>query len=661
MKKFLLLSIFISLYLNLFSQSILSDLENYAQQTLPNGMKIIVVQTSNFKYIYYRIVIDYHPGLVANHAATELWANYNGFEKNGACQLFTTKVSNSNAIDSMFLFFGTNYFSDTVDVKRFNKTKQLIKKNIEAQAHTITTNEQTARSFIFGKKSIYSQNFSADDIENTTPLDYHNLYKTMIMPSAISITVVGDVEPDTVFKYANKLFSNLPKIATPLLKYPDVRNLPPTRINFVEDSLSNFFTTAQGLKYYYTDKDFWTKKILFQIFKNSTIQKLPNAKTLEVFANPLRHGAYVSINASYTPDEIYDEIVQSVELFRDLALYEVDTEILNNAKIKIIDNFKKSLKDPFKIAEYAYILATDGLTDNYFTNAENRINSVNSQNLKAVAKNILHPDNLSITVSDSYRKMICKMYSLANQYSVYFYDTKMYKYKIIPQGFGCNYIFNTFLQNCGITNKLKYLHLTYNITYYADTIYLGRAEEFFKNPDKFYYISHIYLPNDTLLQIKQIFNTDKYYQKDAMGEYRSDSLPIFAPLLWGRYLFIENYYDKIGYEYEFICDTNLIQKNIFKVKISTPYGLYFYDYYNFDRKEKDRTEIVRLKNDKLDTVSTIFYTNYRKISRTSNVKLPYTIQEHRKGLSIDMSLENVAINKKIKKSKFIIPKQKKQK
>ena len=661
MKKFLLVGIFIVLNISVFSQSVLTDLENYSQQTLPNGMKIVVVQTKAFKYIQFRVVIDFHPGLVANPAVVELWANYNDFEKNGSCQLFTNKVSQNNAIDSIFFFFRSNYFSDTLNNSRFARTKQLIKRNIETRKHTIEANRQIARKFIFGKKSIYAQNFTGDDIENLTVFDYKNLYKTMVIPSAISIAVVGDVAPDTVFKYANKIFSDIPKITQPLLKYPDVRYLPPTRINFVDDSLNKFFTTGQGIKFYYTDKNFWTKQVLFNILKSKVTEGLPEVQSLEISAKPVRYGAYVAISASYKPDDIYDEIVQSVELFRDLIIYPVDEKSLANAKTTLVSDFQKSLKNPFKIAEYAYILANDGLSKNYFTDAENKINSITSQDIMQTAKEILYPDNLSITISGSYKKMICKMYSLANQYSVYFYDGKLYKYKIIPQGFGCDYIFNTYLQNCGITNKLKYLHLTYNTTYYADTIYLGRSEEFYRNPDKFFYVSRIYLPDDTLLQIKQIFNADKYYQKDATGEYRSDSLQLFAPLLWGRYLFIEKYYDKIGYEYEFFCDTNLIQKNIFKVKITTPYNLYFYDYYNFDRKEKDRTEIVRYDNGKADTVSTIFYTNYREVSRGSNVKLPYTIQEHRKGLSIDMSLEKADVNKRIKKSKFIIPKEKKQK
>ena len=82
MKKFLLVVVFIVLNISVFSQSVLTDLENYSQQTLPNGMKIVVVQTKAFKYIQFRVVIDFHPGLVANPAAVELWANYNDFEKN---------------------------------------------------------------------------------------------------------------------------------------------------------------------------------------------------------------------------------------------------------------------------------------------------------------------------------------------------------------------------------------------------------------------------------------------------------------------------------------------------------------------------------------------------------------------------------------------------
>lgn len=652
---FSILLLFVSFTIN--AQDILKDMQNYKSYVLPNGMKILVVQTKQFQYLNYRISIDYYPQFDLYPSIMEFWAAYNGFELNGKTELYANKVSDTNAIDSMFFFFNDYYFHYKVDESKFLATKKLLFKKYRNIGNTDQENWLVAKKFCFGKKSIYAQSLDTSMLDYFTVSEFQSIYSSNILPQYITIAVVGDISPDTVFKYAVKNFSTLKQESKPLVTFPETNNLNSTRISFVDDTTNSYFSLSFPVDFFYTNDDYWQKAVVFDVLKQRLKKDLsPYVSDIKVETPTLPYGSYFKISAKYDKTKLYDAIFQislTMSEFVSKPPTDYETQL---AREFLRKEFDKTLKNPYQIAEYITILHNYKLDNSYFFNVKWILNRISSGDAKRIVDEYIKEKKWAIVISGTKNDLICQLYKLASIYGVDFYDNQLHKYKIISKGFDCNYIFNAYLKSCGITNKLSNVSIKYTMKYFLDTVYTGDAVEYFKKPGYFYFKSRFFIDNDTVLQIKQIFDTHTFYQADALGEHSTTDDSAFFNLIWGNYMFQEKYYDDFNYHYEFVCDTALLKRNTFKIKVTTPYNVYFYNYYNFDRKEKDKTEILSLKNGKQDTLSIIYYTNYRYVDKNSKIKLPYTIEELRKGLSIDMTLKDADFKKKIPKSIFAIPK-----
>ena len=655
--KFYFSILFIFLNFTVFAQNILKDLQNYKTYQLPNGMTILAVQTKEYKYLNYRITINFNPQYDAYPSIMEFWAAYNGFEQNGKTQIFANKVSDTNAIDSMFIFFFENIFTYKPNNLLFQTTKEVLKRRYATFDINENENWLVAQKFCFGKKSIYARSLDTLMLDYYSQMEFEDVYKNTIVPQNITIAVVGDVNPDTVFKYAVKNFSTIKQETKPLAFLPESATLPKTRLSLYEDTTNSYFSISYPLNFFYTDNDFWEKAVAFEVFRQR-IEKDMSAFSDDVtFETPILHnGSYFRLSLKYSPEGLYDQIFQSTLTMNEFLTEKPSNFEVQDAKNKIIKQFEKSLKNPYKIAEYLTIINQYKIDRSYFYNVKWTINKIQVYDVKKAINENIKPNNAAIVISGPQEKLICQMYKLASLYSVDFIDKELHKYKIIPFGFDCDYIFNSYLSSCGLNNEIPHYTMEYGLKYFLDTVYTGSAIQYFKTPNLYYYKSLFYIDNDTLMELLQIFNGKKFYQKDAVGEFTSKDDSIYFPLIWDNYLFQEKLFAAFGYDYEFVCDTALLKKNIFKIKITTPYNVYFYNYYNFDRKEKYRTEIIRLKGNVEDTLSVIFYTNYRMIDKKSGIKLPYTIEEHRKGVVLDMSLKSVNMKAKLDKHQFDIPK-----
>ena len=129
----------------------------------------------------------------------------------------------------------------------------------------------------------------------------------------------------------------------------------------------------------------------------------------------------------------------------------------------------------------------------------------------------------------------------------------------------------------------------------ADTVYNLQGIIYKKSPYYYYYKTELVIGTDTLLHQLKVANDEVWLDSTSIGSVYYEEENFWAKV-YQAYIFPELYYEKLNYTTEMICDTSLIKNNIFKIKVTTPYNVYFYDYYNINTKEKIKTETVIIKN-----------------------------------------------------------------
>ncbi len=641
------------------AQQILSDLSNYKSSTLSNGITIITVHTSTDSLINYRFIIDFDPKIQSTYpGVVQIITRYYDFYLNGETQLFQNMVSDTNSIDTTFDFINKKISNLILDNQKIQKAIQLETKKHNMLAGSLYEHKQISKRFCLGKNSpfsIYPDNDDFSMINNQTII---LAMKEILQPSNFYIVTVGNIEHDTAVKYANKNFSfwtNNSQIPPSNYNFNKAQS---SKINFKNSTSTRYISASYPLKYFYTDDNFFSKQILLNIFNDKIKTDLntnTNNVTFDILPNPTV--SKFCILAEMKPGEVYNTTMQISNSLKDMLIYTPTTTQLNNAKSKIGKIFSASIKNPFTIANYAYTIYKYNLPKNYFSNYIHNISNISISGIKNTAKELFFADNVTFVIQDNYTKSICDLYALAQFYKIEFYDKNFNKYKIIPQGFDASFVINDYLDACNADNIVKNLTIKFHTDYQADTIYTVKGIIYKKAPNLFFYKTMLYIDDDSLLQQLQIANNKTWLDSCALGtKYYTNSDEFWAKI-YQAYIFPELYYDRLNYSTNILCDTVLQKQNIFKVKVTTPYNVYFYDYYNLNTKEKIKTETIIKKGIKEDTLLVVNYSNYKKISKTSDIKMPFTITEKIKDYEFTMQIDTINTKARLSKKLFMLPNQ----
>lgn len=636
------------------AQIIQKDLADFKKLILPNGLTIITVNTKQFEYLSYKIIFDYNPEEEPSRNSVQFLAEYLNLNQNGKTQLYTTKVSDTNAIDSMFRFIKNLYFEPTFDYELLSQKKKIIRQRLLFQKETFLGHRVMSNYFCFGKNNIYSNHLESKDLDAINSQTLQSLYINNIKPSKTTIIVVGQISADSVQKYAENNFSHW-RDNQYSSDFQQVNEVNETIIHFQDDTSNYKFSLSYPIDYFYTEKDFFIKTLLFQLFENKISNKL-NSKIknliLEYKPEPFANNLFLYFEAE--PKNLELNTITIVTLMRDMLINIPSEAEMNEAKKTVISNFNNSLKNPYNIAQYAYLLNKYALSYDYFAAYANNIQNINPTQLAEVAKTIFKPDNASIFVQGQTNSLICQLHFLAKYFKVEFYDKYLYKYKIINKGFDSQYIIDDFIKTGNISKEIKNLTIKFSVQYLADTIYNSKGIIYKKYPDFYYYKNQLIINNDTLLQKLEIANKKHWLQQSAINYFLFKNEDDFWNTIYKTSIFPELFYDKLKYTHKIICDSALIKKNIFKIKVTTPDDFIIYNYYDLSTKEKTRTEKIKINNDNTDTLEVIEFFDYKKISDKSNIKIPFTIHEKTNGFKINIKIDAINDKTKLKKSLFYI-------
>lgn len=655
MKQFLFTLFLFSAYFPLNAQSILDDLTNYKSTVLPNGLTVITVETTTDTLVNFRFIADYNPKINKIYpGAVQIITRYFSYYKNGYDQIYKIMVANTKAIDSTFLFV-----KDQINTTTFNNAYIEKARNLEIKKYNMLTNsfnehKEINRKFCFGANNPYAKFFTEDDFLSVNQQIINKVMKEIFIPKNFYIVAVGDISHDTVVKYAAKIlgtWQNSSQLTPSAYTFtrPDF-----STVFFMNNPTNTFFSANYPINNFYTDDDFFTNQVLFQVFATKLSDDLSTfSPNIITDFTPAPIDARLSINGKISNKNVYATTMQVINTMRDMLIYSPTVDQINKAKIELSAKITKTFISPYNIANYAYITYKYELQNSFFKNYVKNINAVSIQDAKNNITNVFFPDNINFFIQANYQSTICDLYGLGEFIKIEFFDKFFNKYKIIPKGFNANFIINDYLNACKVNSKIKNLTIKFHTEYWADTIYNVKGVIYKKYPNYYYYKTQLFVEQDSFLQQLQIANKKIWLDSSALGaNYYTESDEFWAKINQA-YIFPELYYDKINYLPSIICDTSLLKNNIFKIKVSTPSNnVYFYDYYNVNTKQKLRTETILLNGIHKDTLLVVEYSNFKKISKKSELIMPFTIKQKIKDFEFTMQIDTIDDKPRIKNKLF---------
>ncbi len=239
-----------------------------------------------------------------------------------------------------------------------------------------------------------------------TGADLETYRKKVFSRQTLKIGVVGDITADELKVMLDRLFGDLPEKAD-LAPIPEVTSIPgPVRKTITMDNPQSVAQFGhQGIKR--EDKDFIPAYVLNYIlggggFSSRLMEEVREKRGLAYsvysYLYPLDHGA-LFMGGVATKNEALEKSLKVItdELRRLATDGPTETE-LQNAKQYLTGSYPLRFDTSSKIASQLLWIQMDNLGIDYIDTRNKMVNDVSMDQIRKVARRLLHPDRLIITV-----------------------------------------------------------------------------------------------------------------------------------------------------------------------------------------------------------------------------------------------------------------------
>lgn len=396
--------------------------------TLPNGLKVMVVENHKLPRVSFNLTIDNAPFAEGSKKGVD--------ELTSALIGSGTKKMTKDAFNEEVDYLGAdiNFATDGAYASCLSKyAGRVLELMAEGSLNTVFTQEELDKEkaklidglkaseksvpavagrvsnvLAFGKSHPYGEYLTEETINNVTLDDVKKHYADYFAPGRGYLVVIGDVKVKDAKKMVENLFGDWVASTAPVLTYSDPQNVQYTQINFVDmpNAVQSELSLINNVKLQMKDPDYFPVILANQVLGGDFNSYL-NMNLRE--AHGWTYGARSSVNASRWPtvfkassqvrNAVTDSaIVESLKEIKRIRTEKVTDETLNNVKAGYIGRFVMQIEKPQTVARYALNIETEGLPADFYENYIKNINAVTPDDIMRVANKYFMGDNLRILV-----------------------------------------------------------------------------------------------------------------------------------------------------------------------------------------------------------------------------------------------------------------------
>jgi len=396
--------------------------------TLPNGLKVMVVENHKLPRVSFSLNIDNTP--------------YTEGSKKGVADLTSSLIGNGSvkiskdAFNEEIDFLGAdlNFYSSGASgsslskysgrilelmaegalnpkftQEEFDKEKDKLIEGLKTQEKSVAAVAGRVQNVLaFGKSHPSGEFLSEETIKNVTLSDVENNYHTNFVPENAYLIIIGDVKFKQTKKAVEKLFGSWAKATAPSLTYTDPVNVQYSQINFVDmpNAVQSEISLQNTVNLKMSDKDYFATIVANQILGGDFNSYL-NMNLRE--AHGWTYGARSSIGGSKyvstfrASTQVRNAVTDSavVEFFKEIKKIrteKVTEEMLANVKAGYVGKFVMQIEKPQTVAGYALRIKTQGLPEDFYENYIKNINAVTAEDVLAVANKYFLEDNIRVVI-----------------------------------------------------------------------------------------------------------------------------------------------------------------------------------------------------------------------------------------------------------------------
>jgi zinc protease len=457
--------------------------------TLPNGLKVMVVENHKLPRVSFSLTIDNAPFAEGSKKGVdELTGSLIGSgTKKISKDAFNEEVDYlgadiSFATDGAYASSLSKYAGRVMELmadgalnpvftqEELDKEKAKLIDGLKTQEKSVPAVAGRVNNVLaFGKSHPFGEYLTEETINNVTLEDVKKHYATYFAPGKGYLVIIGDVKMKDTKKMVEKLFSDWQASTAPSLTYNDPQNVQYSQINFVDmpNAVQSEIALVNTVKLQMKDPDYFPVILANQVLGGDFNSYL-NMNLRE--AHGWTYGARSSLNASrYTSmfrsssqvrNAVTDSaVVEFMKEIKRIRTEKVTDEVLNNVKAGYVGRFVMQIEKPQTVARYALNIETESLPADFYENYIKNINAVTPEDVQRVANKYFLGDNSRIIIVGKGSEVLPGLEKL--KLPMFYFDkfgnpvAKPETKKVVPAGATVKTVIDSYIKAIGGEKAVK--------------------------------------------------------------------------------------------------------------------------------------------------------------------------------------------------------------
>lgn len=646
--------------------------------TLPNGLKVFVVENHKLPTVSISAQLDIKPELEGN------MAGYSSLV--GELLTSGTTTRSKDKLNEEIDFIGANISATSQGAYAYGLKKHqhklmellsdiLIRSDFKQEEldklkkqslSALETSKNEPNSMMNNVASVlnFSKNHPYGEVETDETVNAITLqrckdyYQTYFRPNVAYMAIVGDITLAEVKPLVAKYFGAWVKKEVPVAVYVQPEAPLSPKVAFVprDAAVQSIINVTRPIDLKPGAPDEFAAKVANTILGGGSQGRLfLNLREKHAWT----YGSYSSLSSdmlvgTFSADASARNIVtdssvnEIIAEMNRLQTEDVDPETLQNTKNYIGGSFSISMESPQRIAQMAINIEKQKLPKDYYTNYLKNLNAVSAADVKAAAQKYMNPRNMNIVVVGNKDEVANKMGRFAKNNIITYYDN--YGNIIVPSetksagNVKVEDIMKNYVKAIGgekAIKSLKDISVTYKGALQGGELTIITKK---KVADKFKLVVNGTFNGQTMNLQRMVLNGDKAYA-EAQGKKEAISGDDLVELQEQADLQAELNPEKYGNKRTVKGIVQVNNADAYLVENITKKGEKSMEYYDVASGLLVK-QVAAAQGDNPGMVSE--FGDYKEVPGGSGYKMPYSF----KRMGGEFKLTNVEVNKGIADKEF---------
>ncbi len=653
------------------------NIGDYESFQLENGLKVFVIENDKLPRVSFSLVIDRDPILEGENGGYVTFA--------GQLMRTGTETRTKDQIDEEIDFIGASFntsatgvfgsslkkhteklldvMSDVVLNAKFQEEEleKIRKQTLSGLAYqkndpgSIMSNVRKALTY--GLDHPYGEQMTEETVNSVTLEMCSNYYNDYFVPNIAYLAIVGDISKSEAEELVNKYFGSWKGKTVDQFTYETPKAPLIRKVALVDrpNSVQSVINIAYPVDLPKGDPDVIPSSLANTILGGGifSARLISNLREDKGYT----YGAYSRLASDKLVGTFY-AYCQARNIVTDSAVTEflnemkrmrsekVDDELLQLAKNYQTGSFSRSLESPQTIASFALNIERYNLPKDYYKNYLKNLNAVTSDEILAVSKKYIKPNNSYVIVVGNAEEVADGLKKFSVNGKVEFYDINGNEYdpaaKAIPEGMTAADVIDNYVEAIGgKTNLEKVEDVTTKMTGKVQNIEL-KVITYRKAPNK------SFTDLDAGVMKQEIKFDGTKGSQSGMGQVMMLEGDMLEMIKMQSTMNIYFHYDELGIKSELTGLKDVDGTDAYEVTLTFPSGKKWLNYYDAETGLKIR-EVSTTETAQGSFTQTVDYSDYKE---ANGVKYPFKLTQQMGMGPIELEVTSVEINTGLEDSLF---------